>query len=196
MPGQKRRTHQSKPNPRHLEWSNLVLKGHSYREIAARHGVTHSAVFKAVRRVEELERPELAEERRRIKHAVTGRLNWVLAEASTAWERSKEPTVTEEIDDKGVTRRRTTTSSGNPQFLREFRAANSELSDLWGVQGAIQHEEHETHEIEPSHMTDEEFEASIAASRQQRDRRIRMRKKLEEHQQETARQNKARLATG
>jgi len=173
-----------------------VLKGHSYREIAARHGVTHSAVFKAVRRVEELERPELSEERRRIKHAVTGRLNWVLAEASTAWERSKEPIVTEEVDDKGVTRRRTTTSSGNPQFLREFRAANSELSDLWGVQGAIQHEEHETHEIEPSHMTDEEFEASIAASRQQRDRRIRMRKKMEEHQQETARQNQARLATG
>jgi hypothetical protein len=45
-------------------------------------------------------------------------------------------------------------------------------------------------------MTDEEFEASIAASRSQRDRRIRMRKKLEELQQETARQNKARLATG
>lgn len=181
MPGQKRRTHQSKPNPRHLEWSILVLKGHSYREIAARYGVSHSAVFKAVRRVEELERPELAEERLRIKYAVTGRLNWVLAEASTAWEQSKEPTVTVEVDDKGVTRKRTTTSSGNPQFLREFRAANSELSDLWGVQGAIKHDELETQAIEPSRMTDEEFEALIEAARQTRDRRIRMRKKLEAH---------------
>ena len=58
MPGQKRRTHQSKPNPRHLEWSNLVLRGHSYRQIATQYGVSHSAVYKAVRRVEELERPE------------------------------------------------------------------------------------------------------------------------------------------
>ena len=182
MPGQKRRTHQSKPNPRHLEWSNLVLKGHSYREIATRYGVSHSAVYKAVRRVEELERPELAEERLRIKYTVTGRLNWVLAEASTAWERSKEPTVTEEIDDKGVVRRRTTTSVGNPQFLREFRAANSELVELWGVQKSIQHDERATQAIEPSHMTDEEFEASIAAARQQRDRRIRMRAKMKELQ--------------
>jgi hypothetical protein len=196
MPGQKRRKHQPKPNPRHLEWSNLVLKGHSYREIAARHGVTHSAVFKAVRRVEELERPELAEERRRIKHAVTGRLNWVLAEASTAWEQSKEPTVTEEVDDKGVVRRRTTTNTGDPQFLREFRAANSELSDLWCVQGAIQHDEHQTQGVQPSHMTDEEFEASIEGARQQRERLIRMRKKMEEQQQETARQNRARLGNG
>jgi hypothetical protein len=180
MPGQKRRTHQSKPNPRHLEWSNLVLKGHSYREIATRYGVSHSAVYKAVRRVEELERPELAEERLRIKYTVTGRLNWVLAEASTAWERSKEPTVTEEIDEKGVVRRRTTTSVGNAQFLREFRAANSDLIDLWGVQGAIQHEQQDNQTVQPCHMTDKEFEASIAADRQKRDRLIRVRANLKE----------------
>ena len=83
MPGAKRRKYQSQPNPRHLEWSNLVLKGHSYREIVARYGVSHSAVYEAVRRVEELERPE-AEVRLRIKYGVTRRLNWVLAEASTA----------------------------------------------------------------------------------------------------------------
>ena len=179
MPDAKQRKYQSQPNPRHLEWASLMLKGHTYRAIAARYGVSHSAVFKAVRRVEELERPELAEERLRTKYAVTGRLNWVLAEASSAWERSKEPIVTEEVDDKGVVRRRTTTSSGNPQFLREFRAANSELVDLWGVQKAIQHEEHESQVIEPSRQTDEEFEASIAAARQQRDRRIRMKAKME-----------------
>ena len=179
MPDAKQRKDQSQPNPRHLEWASLMLKGHTYRAIAARYGVSHSAVFKAVRRVEELERPELADERLRTKYAVTGRLNWVLAEASSAWERSKEPIVTEEVDDKGVVRRRTTTSSGNPQFLREFRAANSELVDLWGVQKAIQHEEHESQVIEPSRQTDEEFEASIAAARQQRDRRIRMLKKME-----------------
>ena len=179
MPDAKQRKDQSQPNPRHLEWASLMLKGHTYRAIAARYGVSHSAVFKAVRRVEELERPELADERLRTKYAVTGRLNWVLAEASSAWERSKEPIVTEEVDDKGVVRRRTTTSSGNPQFLREFRAANSELVELWGVQKAIQHEEHESQVIEPSRQTDEEFEASIAAARQQRDRRIRMLKKME-----------------
>lgn len=180
MSGQKRRTYQSKPNPRHLEWSNLVLKGHSYREIAARYGVSHSAVYKAVRRVEELERPELAEERLRIKYAVTGRLNWVLAEASTAWEQSKEPIVTEEVDEKGMVRRRTTTSAGNPQFLREFRAANAELIELWGVQRTIQHEKQNDRGVEPSRMTDEEFEASIEAARQTRDRRIRMRAQMEE----------------
>ena len=179
MPDAKQRKDQSQPNPRHLEWASLMLKGHTYRAIAARYGVSHSAVFKAVRQVEELERPELAEERLRTKYAVTARLNWVLAEASEAWERSKEPIVTEEVDDKGVVRRRTTTSSGNPQFLREFRAANSELVDLWGVQKAIQHEEHESQVIEPSRQTDEEFEASIAAARQQRDRRIRMKAKME-----------------
>lgn len=123
---------------------------------------------------------KLAEERLRIKYAVTGRLNWVLAEASTAWEHSKEPTVTEEVDEKGVVRRRITTSSGNPQFLREFRAANSELIDLWGVQGAIQHEQHNKQTVQPSHMTDEEFEASMAGVRQQRDRLIRMRAKMKE----------------
>ena len=179
MPDAKQRKDQSQPNPRHLEWASLMLKGHTYREIAARYGVSHSAVFKAVRRVEELERPELADERLRTKYAVTGRLNWVLAEASEAWERSKEPIVTEEVDDKGVVRRRTTTSSGNAQFLREFRAANSELVGVWGVQKAIQHEEHESQVIEPSSQTDEEFEASIAAARQQRDRRIRMKAKME-----------------
>ena len=179
MPNAKQRKDQSQPNPRHLEWASLMLKGHTYREIAARYGVSHSAVFKAVRRVEELERPELADERLRTKYAVTGRLNWVLAEASEAWERSKEPIVTEEVDDKGVVRRRTTTSSGNAQFLREFRAANSELVGVWGVQKAIQHEEHESQVIEPSSQTDEEFEASIAAARQQRDRRIRMKAKME-----------------
>ena len=179
MPDAKQRKDLSQPNPRHLEWASLMLKGHTYREIAARYGVSHSAVFKAVRRVEELERPELADERLRTKYAVTGRLNWVLAEASEAWERSKEPIVTEEVDDKGVVRRRTTTSSGNAQFLREFRAANSELVGVWGVQKAIQHEEHESQVIEPSSQTDEEFEASIAAARQQRDRRIRMKAKME-----------------
>ena len=179
MPNAKQRKDQSQPNPRHLEWASLMLKGHTYRAIAARYGVSHSAVFKAVRRVEELERPELADERLRAKYAVTGRLNWVLAEASEAWERSKEPIVTEEVDDKGVVRRRTTTSSGNAQFLREFRAANSELVGVWGVQKAIQHEEHESQVIEPSSQTDEEFEASIAAARQQRDRRIRMKAKME-----------------
>jgi len=179
MPGQKRRTHQSKPNPRHLEWSNLVLKGHSYREVAARYGVSHSAVHKAVRRVEELERPELAEERLRIKFAVTGRLNWVLAEASTAWEKSKEPVVTEEVDERGVVRRRTTTGAGNPQFLREFRAANADLIELWNVRGTIQHEGQPDRHVESSQMTDEEFEASIAAARQTRDRRIQMRKAME-----------------
>ena len=179
MPNAKQRKDQSQPNPRHLEWASLMLKGHTYREIAARYGVSHSAVFKAVRRVEELERPELADERLRAKYAVTGRLNWVLAEASEAWERSKEPIVTEEVDDKGVVRRRTTTSSGNAQFLREFRAANSELVELWGVQKAIQHEEHESQVIEPSSQTDEEFEASVTAARQTRDRQIRMLKKME-----------------
>ena len=71
---------------------------------------------------------------------------------------------------------------GNAQFLREFRAANSELVELWGVQKSIQHDERATQAIEPSHMTDEEFEASIAAARQQRDRRIRMRAKMKELQ--------------
>ena len=179
MPGAKRRKYQSQPNPRHIEWSNLVLKGHSYRQIAAQYGVSHSAVHKAVRRVEDLERPELAEERLRIKYAVTGRLNYVLAEASSAWEQSKEPTVTEEFDDKGIVRRRTTTTAGNPQFLREFRAANSELVDLWGVQKAIQHEEHGNQSIQPAHMTDEEFEASVTVARQTRDRQIRMKAKME-----------------
>jgi hypothetical protein len=123
----------------------------------------------------------------RIKHAVSGRLNWVLAEASTAWERSKEPTVTVEVDDKSVTRQRTTTSAGNAQFLREFRAANSELIDLWGVQGAIQHEQHDNQTVQPSHMTDEEFEASIAAVRQRRDRLIRMRAKMDQANKEARR---------
>ena len=179
MPDAKQREDQSQPNPRHLEWASLMLKGHTYREIAARYGVSHSAVFKAVRRVEELERPELADERLRTKYAVTGRLNWVLAEASEAWERSKEPIVTEEVDDKGVVRRRTTTSSGNAQFLREFRAANSELVEVWGVKNATLHEEHGNQPIQPAHMTDEEFEASVTAARQTRDRQIRMLKKME-----------------
>ncbi|MBC8289257.1 MAG: hypothetical protein H8E37_02970 [Planctomycetes bacterium] len=146
--------------------------------------MSHSAVYKAVRRVEELERPELAEVRLRIKYAVTGRLNWVLSEASTAWEESTQPTVTEEVDEKGIVRRRTTTSAGNPQFLREFRAANADLIELWGVQGAIQHEEQDNRGSEPSRMTDEEFEASIAAARQMRDRRIRMRAEMEELRKE------------
>ena len=179
MPDAKQRKDLSQPNPRHLEWASLMLKGHTYRAIAARYGVSHSAVFKAVRRVEELERPELADERLRAKYAVTGRLNWVLAEASEAWERSKEPIVTEEVDDKGVVRRRTTTSSGNAQFLREFRAANSELVEVWGVKNATLHEEHGNQPIQPAHMTDEEFEASVTAARQTRDRQIRMLKKME-----------------
>ena len=125
------------------------------------------------------ERPELAEERLRIKFAVTGRLNWVLAEASTAWEKSKEPVVTEEVDERGVVRRRTSTGAGNPQFLREFRAANADLIELWNVRGTIQHEGQSDRHVESSQMTDEEFEASIAAARQTRDRRIQMRKAME-----------------
>jgi hypothetical protein len=49
------------------------------------------------------------------------------------------------------------------QFLWEFRAANSELIDLWHVRGAIRHEDQG---IELIHVTDEEFEASMAVLRE------------------------------
>ena len=107
-------------------------------------------------------------------------MNWSLAPASRAWELSKEPTVTETVDDKGVACHRKTTSLGNAQFLREFRAENSELIELWGVQGAMKHDQHDNQTVQAGHMTDEEFEASIAAARQQRDRIIRMRANLKE----------------
>ena len=194
MAGRKRRTYQAEPNPRHLEWANMVLRGHSYRAIAAQYDVSHSAVFKAVRRVEELQRPELADERMRIKHAVTGRLNWVLAEASTAFERSKEPIVTEETDENGIVRRRTVTSSGDARFLREFRAANAELVDLWGVQSAIQHEQDERVSIKAGIPTDEELEEHIAAIRRQHDRSKRMRAKMDEEEREDAEARRLRTS--
>ena len=70
------------------------------------------------------------------------------------------------------------------QFLWEFRAANSELIDLWHVRGAIRHEDQG---IELIHVTDEEFEASIAAVRQRRDRLIRMRAKMDQANKEARR---------
>lgn len=87
----------------------------------------------------------------------------------------------EEVDERGAVRRRTT-SAGNPQFLHEFRAANADLIELWGIQSSLQNEDQGNHAVPPSQMPDEEFKESIAAARKTRARHIEMKARMAELQ--------------
>jgi len=161
------------PSARDFSIANDVLRGASYREAGERHGISGQQAWTITQRVEEWERQQQIDDRLKMKRDSTRRLRrnmWVLSNVldvkfdlmELAIAANNVEAITAIELDVGA--------------MKELRETDKALRELWGVGPATVPDEQQ--HIEPSSQTDEEFEASIEAARQQRDRRIRMKAKM------------------
>lgn len=121
----------------------LRCQGWTTYRIAAEIGITQSAVWKMLRRVEQRVLAGLKDSVVRMKATQTAQLENLLDEALQAWEKSKEPaqsvtkrTVTGQGDNPTVEETVTQQMKGqcgNPTFLAEARDVLADLRKVWGI---------------------------------------------------------------
>lgn len=131
------------PNETHLNWYyHWTYKFMSYGEIARDASVHHGTVCKAVHKVREWFRLTQIDEIVEIQNRHMGTLERVAREALTAWERSKEESVTDttETDPEGkvTTKRQVRYQCGDSAYLAEARAALGDIRKLFGVDKPLQ----------------------------------------------------------
>jgi transcriptional regulator with XRE-family HTH domain len=116
---------------------DLRMEGKTQAEIAARLGVTQSAVSRSLKRISSRLNQEFILHAETVLALHTERLNRIHDRAMSEWERSREDLVTLTEEDNGgllktVTSRRNRT--GDPALLAQAMAAMRDVRRLWGLE--------------------------------------------------------------
>lgn len=108
----------------------------THRQIAAILKVSRSTVHDMIHREDERLAREFEQHILNVRIQHTAALRRIAAEASLAWERSKEDAVTIATKESDGEEETTTTKkgqAGDPRYLEAIRGALKDIRDIWGV---------------------------------------------------------------
>lgn len=128
---------QRQQRARYLLFFDDHAKGMPSRKIAEKHGCSHGTVLNGIFWCEQQAMPKLIHRVNRFKSGQTARFIHVQEEALQAWERSKEPAVTETSSTGGENGPSDTTKMeyqvGNPAYLNAVLKAGEKILEIWGA---------------------------------------------------------------
>ena len=116
----------------------LRQKGYTQEQIAEQLGIDQGNVSRLLNKLNDRYLKDNLDKVERVKVEQTRILNWMVAEALRAWEKSKEPQGrVREVQGGGGGESQTVSESiergGNPVYLHTARAAMADIRSLWGA---------------------------------------------------------------